>query len=133
MPLHLTKVAYGAQSMDDLRGWFADRADGTALLTTRNLPKRADEVVAGGSLYWILRHQLVARSRIIRFEPAEGGRNHIVIATDLVEVHPVPRRAHQGWRYLEQADAPKDLADGEVAGDTMPAELASNLARLGLV
>jgi hypothetical protein len=45
----------------------------------------------------------------------------------------VPRRAHQGWRYLEQADAPRDLADGEVAGDTMPAELASNLARLGLV
>ena len=59
----------------------------------------------GGSLYWIHKHQLVARSEIVGFEEAEGGRTNIVVSTRLIDVHPKPRRAHQGWRYLEAADA----------------------------
>ena len=132
MALHLTKVAYGAQSMDELHTWFADRGD-EAKLTTRYLPKRAEEIVGGGSLFWVYKHQLVARSEILRFEEAEGGRTHIVISTRLIDVYPVPKRAHQGWRYLEDKDAPRDLADVEVAGDVIPGKLASDLARLGLV
>jgi hypothetical protein len=131
MPLHMTKVAFGAQSLEEMHGWWADRgAEG--FLTTRYLPKRHAEMI-GGSLYWIFKHQLVARSEILRFEEAEGGRTHIVVSTRLIDVHPVPRRAHQGWRYLEDKDAPRDLADGEVAGDAMPGKLAADLARLGLV
>jgi hypothetical protein len=131
MPLHITKVAYGAQSLEDLRGWFAGRGD-EAFLTTRYLPKRHAEI-AGGSLFWIFKHQLVMRSPILRFEPAPDGRTHIVIAARLIDLHPRPRRAHQGWRYLEDADAPRDLAEGEDAGEVMPGKLAADLARLGLV
>lgn len=129
MPLHMTKVAYGATSFEDLHGWFRTRGE-TARLTTRYLPKRHAEMI-GGSLYWILKHQLVARSEILGFEEAEGGRTHIVISTKLIDVHPKPKRAHQGWRYLEEADAPADLADGESA-EMLPPSLAGELAKLGL-
>lgn len=137
MALHLTKVAYGAQSLEEMRSWFAQRGD-EAFLTTRYLPKRHAEIVpAGGSergsLFWIFKHQLVMRSPILRFAEAEGGKTHIVIAPRLIEVMPQPKRAHQGWRYLEEADAPRDLAEGESGGDAMPGNLASELARLGLV
>ncbi|MFM5883844.1 MAG: DUF1489 family protein [Novosphingobium sp.] len=137
MALHLTKVAYGAQSLDELRSWFATRGE-EAFLTTRYLPKRHEEIVPaggpqGGSLFWIFKHQLVMRSPILRFEAAEGGKTSIVIAARLIDVMPVPKRAHQGWRYLADEDAPRDLAAGESAGDAMPGRLASDLARLGLV
>jgi hypothetical protein len=131
MPLHLTKVAYGAKSLAEMHGWFATRGD-TARLTTRYLPKRHAELV-GGSLFWILKHALVARSSILGFEEAEGGRTHIVISTRLIQVHPVPRRAHQGWRYLAAADAPRDLGEGEAASEVMPGRLVGELAKLGLV
>jgi hypothetical protein len=131
MSLHLTKVAYGAQSMDELRGWFADRGV-EARLTTRYLPKRHAELV-GGSLFWIYKHSLVARSEILGFEEAEGGKTHIVISSRLIEVRPVHRRAHQGWRYLDEADAPADLDGDCMEGDNLPDEMASELVKLGLV
>ncbi len=134
MPLHMTKVAYGAQSLEEVHGWFAEgeRRGGEEIvrLTTRYLPKRHAEMI-GGSLYWILKHQLVARSEILGFEEAEGGRTHIVISGRLIDVLPKPKRAHQGWRYLGDTDAPPDLAAGE-DGEIMPGHLASELAKLGL-
>ncbi len=130
MALHLTKVAYGAQSLDELYSWFADRG-AEARLTTRYLPKRHAEILDGGSLFWIYKHQLVARSPIIGFDEAEGGRTHIVIDTRLIAVHPQSKRAHQGWRYLAAADAPRDVADGEDAV-VLPPRLAGELAKLGL-
>lgn len=132
MALHLTKVAYGAQSLDELRSWFRTRG-AEARLTTRYLPKRHAEIVPGGSLFWIFKHQLVMRSPILRFEEADGGRTNIVIAAELIDVVPRPKRAHQGWRYLEAADAPRDLGAGEEAGEVLPGHLAADLARLGLV
>ena len=131
MPLHLTKVAFGAKSLEDMKSWFTTRGD-EAFLTTRYLPKRHEELI-GGSLFWIFKGQLVMRSPILRFEPAEGGKTHIVIASRLIDLYPIPRRAHQGWRYLEDADAPRDLAEGEDAGEAMPGRLAGELAKLGLV
>lgn len=137
MPLHLTKVAYGAQSLEEMRSWFATRGP-EARLTTRYLPKRHAEIVTSGdegngSLFWIFKHQLVMRSPILRFEEAEGGKTHIVIEPRLIDVRPMPKRAHQGWRYLEDENAPRDLGEGESTGDVMPGHLASDLARLGLV
>ncbi|MFP5396544.1 MAG: DUF1489 family protein [Alphaproteobacteria bacterium] len=137
MPLHLTKVAYGAASLDDMRAWFANRGK-IARLTTRYLPKRFEEILPkdgepGGSLFWIHKHQLVLRSPILGFEEAEGGRTNIVISTELIQVHPRPKRAHQGWRYLEDSDAPVDLGSGEEPGEALPSDLAGELARLGLV
>lgn len=131
MPLNMTKVAFGAKSREDMLGWFGTRGE-EARLTTRYLPKRHAEMV-GGSLFWILKSQLVFRSPILGFEEAEGGRTHIVISTRLIPLYPVPCRAHQGWRYLEEKDAPRDLAEGEDAGEAMPGRLAGELARLGLV
>ena len=130
MPLHMTKVAYGAQSLEEVHGWFAQRGD-VHRLTTRYLPKRHAQMI-GGSVFWILKHQLVARSEILGFEEAEGGRTAIVISGRLIDVHPKPRRAHQGWRYLDPADAPEDLAVGE-NGELLPGRLAQELGKLGLL
>ena len=132
MPLHMTKIAFGCDGLDDLRQRFRAReAGGPFALTTRYRPKRADEM-AGGSLYWIVNHMLAARSTILGFEDAPDGRTYIMLDPHLRPVTPHPKRAHQGWRYLEGKNAPADLADWD-NGDTLPAHIARELAKLGLV
>ena len=130
MPLHMTKIAYRSGTLDNLRHWV--EAGPEALMTTRYLPKRHEEMI-GGSLYWIIEHAIVARSEILGFEQREDRRWTIRLAPTLVLVHPRAKRAHQGWRYLEAADAPQDLEPGELAGDVLPGSLIKDLARLGLV
>ncbi len=126
----MTKIAYGATSWDDLAGWYADR--GQFRLTTRYRPKRHREMI-GGSLYWILAHQIVGRSRIIAFEDSPDGKTYIVLEPRLIPVHPKPKRAHQGWRYLKASDAPKDF-DGDVNDiAAIPAEILKELSKLALV
>ncbi|HEY0958142.1 MAG TPA: DUF1489 domain-containing protein [Novosphingobium sp.] len=131
MPLHMTKLAYGAESLETLRRWLESQP-GEARTSTRYLPKRHEEMI-GGSLYWIHQHALVGRSPLIGFEQREDGRWWIRMEPRLVLVQPRARRAHQGWRYLAENDAPPDLGEGETAGDALPGKLASELARLGLV
>jgi hypothetical protein len=126
--LHLTKVAFGCTSFEDLAARLATRT-GAARLTTRYRPKRHEEIV-GGSLFWILKHRLVGRSEIVAFEDAEGGRTDIVIKAQVIATVAQPKRAHQGWRYLEARDAPADLA-GQAEG--LPPELAGELAAMGLL
>lgn len=135
MPLHMTKIAYGTESPASLKAWLESHADGSggeALMTTRYLPKRHEEM-AGGSLYWIFEHALIGRSPLRGFTQREDGRWHIRLEPRLIPVLTRPRRAHQGWRYLDEKDAPRDLGDGEDAGDVMPARLIGELAKLGLV
>ncbi len=129
--LHLTKVAFGCTSLDDLAARIWARAPQPVHLTTRYRPKRHEELI-GGSLFWILKHRLIGRSEIIRFVEAEGGRTDIVIRPYVAPVVPVVRRAHQGWRYLDPANAPRDLAEGEGADD-LPPGLVGELAALGLL
>jgi hypothetical protein len=132
MPLHLTKVAFGTTGVEHLRERLADRGRlGPVALTTRYLPKRHEEIAGVGSLFWIFKHQLIARSPILGFGEAEGGRTAILLDPALVLVAPQPKRAHQGWRYLDDKDAPKDLGTGDMA--SLPSELAGKLAELGLV
>ena len=131
MPLHMTKIAYRATSLADLGEWF-DGATPEKRLRTRYLPTRHAEMI-GGSLYWIHEHALVARAAILGFEQRPDGHWDIRLENRLIPVHPRPKRAHQGWRYLADEDAPRDLDDGEVAGDAMPGKLVSELAKLGLV
>lgn len=138
MPLHLTKVAFGASSVDHLAERLLARAeDGPVFLTTRYLPKRHEEVAGpkgqGGSMFWILKHQLIARSPILGFGEADGGRVAIHIDPQLVLVQGRPKRAHQGWRYLEDGDAPGDLAAGAELDDAMPAGLIGRLSALALI
>jgi hypothetical protein len=130
MPLNLTKIAFGAKSYDDLAGWYEERE--VIRLTTRNRPTRHEEVV-GGSLFWIINHAIVARSPITAFVKNEDGRWDICLEPKLIRVHQIPKRAHQGWRYLTEEKAPRDVAEGEDIGDALPGKLAAKLERLGLV
>ena len=133
MPLHLTKVAFACDSVDFLRSRLEARAAlGGVALTTRYLPKRHAEI-DGGSLFWILKHQLIGRSPILGFGEAEGGRTAILLEPRLILVQARPKRAHQGWRYLEAADAPPDLGDLDSGAEELPPSLMGELAGLGLL
>ena len=129
MPLSMTKIAYRSGSLENLKRWV--EAGPEALMTTRYLPKRHEEMI-GGSLYWIIEHAIVARSSILGFEQREDRRWTIRLEPRLILVHPRAKRAHQGWRYLEEKDAPEDLPEGELAGDVLPGRLVRKLSALGL-
>ena len=130
MPLNMTKIAFGAKSYAELRGWFDQRKE--MRLTTRYLPKRHEEMI-GGSLYWIHDHALVGCSPILGFEQTPEGRWWIQLEPVLIPVETRPKRAHQGWRYLSAEDAPPDLPDGADPGDVLPGKLANKLLKLGLI
>jgi len=128
----MTKVAFACRDLERLQQRIAGRAvGGEVRIVTRMRPKRASELV-GGSLYWIVRHRLIAYQEILRFEDREDGRIDIVCSADLVTVAPLPRRAHQGWRYLEEDDAPAEDDDGSGLG-ALPPRLYGRLAALSLV
>ncbi len=129
--LHLTKVAFGCTSLDQLCDRIAMRGD-VARLTTRYRPKRHEEII-GGSLFWIVRHHLVGRSEVVGFDDAEGGKTDIVIRARVIATNAQPRRAHQGWRYLDAIEAPRDLGEGADGADALPAALAGALSAMGLI
>lgn len=126
----MTKIAYRSGSIDNLRRWV--ESGSRAEMTTRYLPKRHEEMI-GGSLYWILDHTIKARSPIREFEQRKDGRWTIWLEPQLLLVHPTPKRAHQGWRYLAEENAPRDLKDGEDVGEILPGRLAGKLQKLGLI
>ncbi len=138
--LHITKVAVGCAEIDALRDRMAARAEGgETWLVTRFRPKRDGELI-GGSVYWIIKHRLVARQQIIGFVEDEtdgaGGikRCRIVLSAEVRPVRPHPKRAHQGWRYLAGADVPQDLGGDEVEGMAgLPGYMATELAALALI
>jgi hypothetical protein len=133
--LHMTKVAYGCQSLVELLDRVSNRVatTGEMFMSTRYIPKRHGEMVGSGSLFWIIKHQLVARAPILEFRSNAEGRYDIMLDPNIIPVVPIPRRAHQGWRYLEPKDAPLDLADGIVSGDRLPPEMLGDLAELSLL
>jgi hypothetical protein len=133
--LHMTKVAYGCQSLVELLGRVTNRVSttGEMFMSTRYIPKRHSEMVGSGSLFWIIKHQLVARAPILEFRSNAEGRYDIMLDPNIIPVVPIPRRAHQGWRYLEPGDTPLDLADGIVSGDSLPPEMLGDLAELSLL
>ena len=134
MPLNISKVAVGCASLDSLRARQRLRlAGGVVPVVTRFRPKRADELV-GGSIYWIVKHRIAARQTILGFAESEADRRTIIrLDPELVPVRALPRRAHQGWRYLDPADAPLDLAGDETGLADLPPELAARLSALALI
>ena len=128
--LHLTKVAFGCRDLDALRARVAARAQGGELrVATRMRPKRSAEAV-GGNLYWIVKHRIVGCNRILAFEDREDGRIDICCSAELQTVTPLPKRAHQGWRYFEfDAAAPAD----ESGIGELPPQLYGRLSALALV
>ncbi|WP_350334645.1 DUF1489 family protein [Coralliovum pocilloporae] len=143
MAVHLIKLCVGVDTLDDLKTWIdwkltqLRQAGVTAeqYHTTRMVPKRKDELVEGGSLYWVIKGQIQARQPLLDIRPFKGedgiGRCHLVLEPTLIETEWSPRRAFQGWRYLKPEDAPRDRALGDDAD--LPADLRRELADLGLL
>jgi hypothetical protein len=139
-PLHLVKMAVGAADLEELRRFRAQRfaERGVSWVYTRNHPRRAEAVLDGGSLYWVIKGQIRARHRITGFrsERDDNGRAYCLILTDpeLVLTLPRPFRPFQGWRYLPPSDVPKD-APGGPGGDftAMPDHMLTELRELGLI
>jgi hypothetical protein len=130
--LHLTKVAFGCRTIEALEKRVATRThDGEMRVATRMRPKRADELI-GGSIHWIVKHRLIGRQQILRFEGRKDGRIDIVLSGSLELIPPSPKRAHQGWRYLEAAKAPAEDDDGSGLSE-LPRLLYTRLAALALV
>jgi hypothetical protein len=99
-------------------------------------PKRQDEVLDGGSLYWVIKGVILARQRILALEPRRGAdgieRCALVMSTEVIRTEPAPRRPFQGWRYLAPADSPRDLATTRATDDALPPALERALADIGL-
>lgn len=132
MPVHLTKVAYSCASVDTLERRVARWSEnGEIRVPTRMRPKRAGECV-GGKLHYIVKHRIVAAVEILRFEDRRDGRIDIVCSDQLELLSPTPRRAHQGWRYLEDGDAPTG-EDNDSGLGSLPAKLYGKLSALALV
>lgn len=143
MALHLIKLCVGCDGLDDLEGWIAATLAEKRRLglepahvhRTRSMPKRGEEVVDGGSLYWVIKGQIRCREKILdlRAVTDAAGVPHcdIVLSGDVVEVEARPYRPFQGWRYLEAGSAPRDLVD-EATAD-LPIEFLRELAGLGLL
>lgn len=146
MTLHLVKLCVGVVSIEDLAGWQAARLaeqrqagePPRVFHTTFQSPKRQAELLDGGSLYWVIKGVIEVRQRLLGF--ADGTKPDgspcclLLLDEQLVPVRPTPRRAFQGWRYLDAADAPPDLAsagEGDIA--RMPAALRRELGELGLL
>jgi hypothetical protein len=131
--LHLTKVAVGCRDVAALERRIAGRVEGGEVrVVTRMRPKRMAELV-GGSLYWIVKHRLVACQTILRFDDRPDGRIDIVCAERLQAIPPAAKRAHQGWRYLEPDDAPKPGDNDDTGLSLLPPVLYGRLAALALV
>jgi hypothetical protein len=131
--LHLIKLCVGCDSIEDLLQWQRKRSP--LEHWTRNRPKRAEELLAGGSLFWVIKGQIRVRQRILgleRREDEEGVWCAIVLGRRLTRVRPMAHRPFQGWRYLEIEDAPADIAKGEKA-EELPEKLAAELRALGLL
>ena len=133
MTLHLIKLAVGIADLEQLAALRRRRAgDGPCLIGTRQMPKRAAELLAGGSLYWVIRGLVQARQRILGIAPGDAeGRPRCLLELDhaLVPCEPLSHRPFQGWRYLAPEAAPADRNGG---ADLSPA-LARELRALGLL
>ncbi len=134
MSLHIIKMAPGLRALPELEAWFARGFSGpVAWISTKNRPKREAEILDGGSLYWVFGSQILGRQEILGFEDGMQGRCLFRVKNELVPVVPTPRKAFQGWRYLDGKDAPIDLPKARANEDALPAELAAHLAALGIL
>lgn len=141
MTLHLIKLCVGADSIEDLADWQKKRSAerkkkgsaGDILHITRITPKRGDELLKGGSLYWVIKGQIAVRQKLLALKPVvREGVPHCALVLDmkLVPTMRRPHRAFQGWRYFDAKDAPRDLKAGD---KSIPESLRAELTQLGLL
>ncbi|MFI4933664.1 MAG: DUF1489 domain-containing protein [Caulobacterales bacterium] len=135
MALNLIKLCVGCDTVDELLDWWreSEGEDRPWIMRTRQTPRRADELTDGGSLYRVFKGFILCRQSILAVETVGEGiarRCAVTVSPDVVLVVPTPRRAFQGWRYLESQDAPPDLRAG-LGAESVPMELARQLREIG--
>src|SRR3978361_1006977 len=145
MPLHLINLPGGCESVKELRGWVAERMKTAKqkglprhhIHITRMRPKRGEEILAGGSLYWVIRGEIAAREKIIAIEPFRDkdgiGRCRLGMQPQGIAVAPRRMSAFQGWRYFGPDAAPPDLGKAAASVAAMPEPLRRELRDLGLL
>ncbi len=139
--VNLIKLCVGAEKVEDLEAWQstarAKGADGHPRHVTRMWPKRSDELLNGGSLYWVFKGLVLCRQRILRLDEVVGQdditRCSIVLDPEIVRTQSAPKRPFQRWRYLKPEDAPRDLPPGRAQEDALPPELNRALAEIGVL
>lgn len=139
--LNLIKLSVGTESVDDMFVWQATaRAqgpDGLPRHVTRMWPKRVEEILGGGSIYWVIKGVILCRQKILRFDGVDHGdginRCGIVLDPEVRRVAATPKRAFQGWRYLQPGDAPRDLRAGSNGQEALPPQMESALAEIGVL
>jgi hypothetical protein len=138
--VNLLKLCVGADSVEDLAAWQRSQAPrwpaGRAVHVTRMWPKRAPEILAGGSLYWVIRGVILCRQRILALEEVRGpdgiARCALHLDPAIHRTEAAPRRPFQGWRYLDPAETPRDLPAARTAGPALPPKIAAALAEIGV-
>jgi len=138
--VNLIKLCVGAETPDDLLHWQTQRRqiypDKPLRHVTRMWPKRGDEILNGGSMYWVFKGVVLARQEILGLEEVIGEdgirRCGILLKEGLIRTYGIPRRPFQGWRYLSVDDAPEDLPPGREEEETLPKALAEALHDIGL-
>lgn len=132
--VHIIKMAPGLRELKQLELWFDQRFSGPfAFVSTKSCPTRKEEILNGGSLYWVFGTQILARQEIVDFDKSGiNGRCVFRVKRDLIPVSPTPKRPFQGWRYLRPEEAPMDVTQGRERED-IPDDINAALARLGLI
>ena len=141
MALNILKLCVGCESVDDLVDWQRTHPSpfptGERQHVTRMWPRREDEVLDGGALYWVIKGVILCRQTILRLDRVEGAdgilRCGLVLDPAVIRTHGAPRRPFQGWRYLDPADSPADLRKGSAHEDPLPEALARALSEIGLI
>ncbi|MEM7596577.1 MAG: DUF1489 domain-containing protein [Pseudomonadota bacterium] len=139
--LNLIKLSVGSKSVDSLIEWQETRRaqseDGLPRHVTRMWPKRAEEILAGGSIYWVIQGQIQCRQKLLRFDEVIGAdgirRCAFVLDPELVRTTTAQKRPFQGWRYLKASDAPADLPKSRHHEEPLPAQLSAALADIGVL
>lgn len=139
--INLIKLSVGTETIDDLTTWQATKRaqtpDGLPRHVTRMWPKRGEEILAGGSIFWVIKGVLTCRQRILRLDEYIGQdgirRCSIVSDPELVRVQSALKRPFQGWRYLKPEDTPPDLPKGRADEEPIPVELNRALAEIGVL
>ena len=143
MPLNIIKLSVGSESLDGLVAWqnqiLKDKKSrglkAELIHPTRQWPKRTEEVLNGGSIYWVIKGFIVGRQKLVEFKKVtKNGIPHCGLVYDakMIPVRITPRKAFQGWRYLDDKDAPPDRKIGDTI-DEMPEKMKKELVELGLL